>query len=1061
VRGKQTDAVRLLTSRADETESVPLRVLVRGDRLLLDPVLSEAEAKAWQLPARAGLPEAPDQARPNLTLSLAVGTPTSLPGLRDEPGSASGGVRRELRSGHRDDNEGTLRGGFGAAGAAPRLLGALTTYLEKVEDVDPRTQEVTLFKHQLVHDVDQGDVLRLLIDDTGVPVVVTAIIADPVDDRGQPGVTHVRALVARTAGLRENDPRRLPGYPSDPRSPEGERWLVANAPRAVLDAEFTAQRRAPNGDVYGDDPRYFVQWSPAPLPNPDGSRPEPGDAVSPFAGAVVRFTKPIDPATVRSLDSLFFATRDLLDPGAAIEFVRQRNIDPATFDPSKFWTPHLVAAEDLAVDGAASTFRLQAPLGFYLDAAMRTADENRAFADKRYRYHMHVVAGAGGIKDRAGNQLDLGDAISPRGYVAIPFALDMRRDAGNVPLFADNHVASVCRRFGSQDEDEQPSYYVDDEIQRPSAPMNPTAFPLADAFGAVTYGDGWIAARGTTRLRKAVDDLNQPPVPPQDSVLRHCPSRVWGEPQIATRTAEERFGQPIQNPTNPYGARLQTVWREIDAGLSRTDPFDFNLDVEQMYWAVFADGNVTRDEFDDVSLWLGHAERRPEPCVGATSALPDAMPASGLVEVFADNYAHNIGRDGRKEDAADPHPAFVHQRLVFDASRLVREPQGVHRYLPMPAFQRPYFTWRDEEVMTQGASSEASSDVRGGLRSFEPYIVSPFLQGQGRLVSTDKGGAPVFNLGFWSNARNMLFGTSMPDALTGGLVGAIGLPLLADVQVIPDGNPDEFRLPTGANGWQIALTVQSSSMPGFRAYSGGGVVGGRPERVSPSSPCWTRACGGILPSGQRTPFADNSLYWAMADFVTTKSVMTLGFVELANPHRMQDGTVDPRLGPYFGGALPRGLRVDYAELFDPPLTLLPVGIQVIPEYRAAGALDPAPWRSVEDGYRTAPDARNFPLDPFKAGDAHIRKNDTRLVAGQPRDWWTHFYTRNLTAYTRDADDLSDPAFIARFAGPRDVFGPDDVRYFNCRLILRNGMDGGLPTVPRLDSFMVTYRFEPR
>src|SRR5690606_7950024 len=289
------------------------------------------------------------------------------------------------------------------------------------------------------HDIDGGDIVRVFVDQSGIPVVVTEIVADPVDDRGQPAVGHVRALVARTPGLREIDPRRLPNYPRNPRSAEGERWLVQNAPRAVLVAEFIAERRAPSGTTYGDDPRLFVQWSPAPIEAPDDQtadrlRQEPCDHVSPFAGAIVRFSQPIDPATVRALDTLFFATRDVLDGEGIREFVERRGIDPQAFNPDKYRTPHLIAATALPIDGSNTAFRLQTPFGFWLDEAMRRADEGQTFATKRHHYHLHVLGGANGIRDRAGNALDLQWTLTARDHVVIPFALDVRRDARGVPL---------------------------------------------------------------------------------------------------------------------------------------------------------------------------------------------------------------------------------------------------------------------------------------------------------------------------------------------------------------------------------------------------------------------------------------------------------------------------------------------------------------------------------------------------------------------------------------------------------------------------------------------------
>lgn len=1055
VTGLSNPHAARLVARTDTGERViPARLVVRGDRLLVDPVVVGSEAQRWQLPENgSGLPPAPEGAGPNLELRLAVTGPLALPGLQSPD---RGDIVIPFRSG----NGAGSGGGMTPAAASLRLVGALTMYLEKVEDVDPGTQEVTLFKNGLAHDIDDGDVIRLFIDNSGIPVVITDVLADPLDDRGLPAVGHVRALVTRTVGLRENDPRRLPGYPSNPRSPAGERWLAANAPRAVLDAEFAAERRIGSGPIFGDDPRNFVRWSPTPLPNADGSPLEPGDGVSPFAGAIVRFNRAVDPATVRPLDTFFCATRDVLDPAALLQFVQQRGIDPALFSIDKFMTPHLVAGSVAAVDASGSSFRLQAPLGLYLDAAMRTADETAAFAAKRFKYFIHLVTGPDGIKDLASGQLDL-QFLTPRLHIAAPFALDMRRSSNGATLFPDNHVVSVARRFATRDEDEQPSYYIADEVQGRNLPPNANAFPLADIFGAVIYlNDGWLRGRPTSRMRKVADDLNQIQPPPQSTVLRFCPEVVSGESQVPAATAAVRFGAPIQNPSNPHGARLQATWREIDLSLSRVDPFEFNLDVEQMYWGVFAAGSVVSDVFPTTSLFLGHGEYRPENCVGSFSALP-TLPDSGLRLNFADNYAHNRDRAGNREDAPPPHEAYRRKPWVLDPATLVREPNNVNRYAPTPRFERPYFTWRDEQVMAQGGNSGLGSDTLSAARLFEPYIIAPFLQGQGRYV-TVVNNTYTFNHGFWSNALQMqLDGSTRIENRTGGALGSIALPLLADMWVEPFGSDNEQPLPHGGNGWQIALAVQSSSTPNFRAYSGGGVVNGQPRYVQNGTPDWVNATGGYTSNGQRTQAADNSVYWTMVDFVTSKSVATSGFVDLLDPHRMPDPVVDPRLGALFGRTFPAGQKIVYATLFDPPLDRQPEGTSIVAEYRAAGVVDPQPWRAIADRRPTRPDAKNFPLDPLKAGDAHIRKDDIRPVAGQPRDWWTFPYNRNVTAYTTDPADLSSPAFIARFAGPRDVFTPDDVRYLNWRLVMTNAIDGANPASPSLDSFMLAYRFEAR
>lgn len=1034
-------ALQLRENSSELERALPSRRLVRGSRILVDPQLTASEASASGAMEAAGWPGSAS-APATIELRLAA---SALPALGAD-------VVRTFTCG--DSSAATP----GIAAAAPsaiplRLLGHLTMYLERVDPVDSTTQQVTLFKHGLVHELDVGDTIRLLVDNTGIPVLVTELVADPVDDRERPAVSHVRALVAFHPALAANDPRRLPNYPSNPQSPAGEAWLVANAPRAVVVAEFGAERRNQAGQTYGDDPRYFVQWSPSPLANPDGSLPEACDQVSPFAGAIVRFNGSVDLNTVRPLDTLFVATRRVLDPAELQAFLQERGIDPQTFSVDKFRTPHLVAGERVALDGAQTVFRLQPPLGFYLDAAMRTADQARAFASKQFRYWLHLVQGRDGVRDRSGGELDL-QFLRPSDHVAIPFALDMRRAPSGAPLYPDNHVASVCRRYAARDEDEQPSYYFDDEIRRPNGPVTPENFPVEDVFGAVIYTNtGHLLGPLPTRKRRIVDDLNQQPPPPQASMLRFCPTDVASEVQVAAATAGIAFGLPMQTPTNPFGARLQTVWREIDLSLSRVDPFDFNLDVERLYWGAHRNSTFLSDEFPQTSLYLGHAEQRPEPCFGAFSALP-TFPDSGLGVGFGDGYAFNRDRRGRKE-AALPHVGFEDATWVLDASLLVTEPNNVNRFAPLPPLQRPLFTWRDERSTAQGGDVRLGSDVRNPARTFEPYIISPSLQGMGRMV-TLVNGQVMFDFGRWNNAQNYRLGANpLPsDPLTGGLLGAIALPLLVDLQVHPDGNASG-REPIGANGWQISLAVQSSATPSFRAFSAGG--GPNRVRIGPGDPTWDTASGGITATGGRTIPTDNSVAWTMIDFMASTAVATAGFVEVANPHRMPSTSFDPRLGPYLGGQ-PSGRRVNFAAILEPVGGRLPSGTSAVVEFRGAGEVDPQPWRAIADRTSTRPDAKNFPLDPRKAIDAHIRKDDQRVINGVVRNAWTYFYNRNVTDYTIDANDLASPAFVSRFAGPNDVFGPEQVRYVNWRIVLRSRVDG-TPAVPALDSFMLTYRFE--
>lgn len=597
---------------------------------------------------------------------------------------------------------------------------------------------------------------------------------------------------------------------------------------------------------------------------------------------------------------------------------------------------------------------------------------------------------------------------------------------------------------------------------------------MNDLFGAFVYADGVLQARPTTRARKIADNLNQAPVADQASNLRWCPEPALGEPQIASNTSTTPFGQGIQNPLNPYGCRLQTVWREIDLSLSRVDPYDFNLDVEQMYWAPFIGANITFDEFDRVSLFLGHCEFRPEPCVGNFSALP-TFPESGLQPAFQDNYVRNVRPLSTAfESQPAPFPAYVDASMTIDSSRTVLEPNRINRFLPLPTFRKPYFVYRDETVVEQGGVIQAGSDLEGS--AFTPYILSPFLNGQGRRVVAS-GTALQFRDAFWNTGINYnLTNTSGQDRSTDGLCASIALPLMADFWTycdqasLPAGNG---YIATGFNGWQISITVQSAPNPYFRAFSAGHGPGTSAQAlcVGPGGSAWSSAAGGYSATGQ--PLGqprDNSFYWIMIDFLKRASVVTAGFLDIYNPHRIQT-LADTRLGPYFltgpTPSLPQDVLPVFNYDFDPPQSAQPGGTSVVVQFRGAGPVDPDPWywrRWYQTPATTAaalqPTATNFPLDPQKAGDAHIRKFDDRPQgASGARNWWTYFYTKNLTGYVQDPNQLMSTSYLLQFANPNDQFTPRTLRYINWRYLMTNNTDANPPVAPNIDTFTFNYRFE--
>ena len=147
---------------------------------------------------------------------------------------------------------------------------------------------------------------------------------------------------------------------------------------------------------------------------------------------------------------------------------------------------------------------------------------------------------------------------------------------------------------------------------------------------------------------------------------------------------------------------------------------------------------------------------------------------------------------------------------------------------------------------------------------------------------------------------------------------------------------------------------------------------------------------------------------------------------------------------------------------------------MVPQFRGAGEVDPNPWYweswmlptssqlyKSTNGFtpelrsQMQPTSVNFPLDPYIAGDAHIRKWDKR----GNRNWWTYFYNKTVTTYVEDPNQLVDPAYTLQFAGPSESFTPQDVRYVNWRFVTSNNVDANPPIAPTIETFALTWRFQ--
>jgi len=240
---RNTEAVQLLQVAGDPSQPgnfvpLPVRIVVKERSLLLDPVLLGSEGLQYQTRNNAaGLPPSPDNVGANIRVALALEGPLAIPGLRSDGysginNSGRPAIVRDFRSGNSGDSSPNLARGFVLDTEPPRLVGELSTYLERVDRVSSGTMRIRVYKAGISHEIDRGDVFRFLIEGNSVPFGVTEVVADPEDDAGQPAVQHVDVLVRFVPGLETLDPSNRPDFPQDPAQLDA--WLRNNAPRALL-----------------------------------------------------------------------------------------------------------------------------------------------------------------------------------------------------------------------------------------------------------------------------------------------------------------------------------------------------------------------------------------------------------------------------------------------------------------------------------------------------------------------------------------------------------------------------------------------------------------------------------------------------------------------------------------------------------------------------------------------------------------------------------------------------------------------------------------------------------
>jgi hypothetical protein len=381
---------------------------------------------------------------------------------------------------------------------------------------------------------------------------------------------------------------------------------------------------------------------------------------------------------------------------------------------------------------------------------------------------------------------------------------------------------------------------------------------------------------------------------------RLLPRPVVRSSAIADRTQPvpsimTAFPAGVQTPLSPLGSKLQTLWRYHDVGYSLLDESNHNIDVEGLAWSPTT-GTVNPDFYTEFEVRLSHTRFLPDEDINPTSLFP-LYPASGLKKAYADNL---LAGDSQQLVHHRSLGYDVNQQSVFPSdSGTLMMPYPMNLGKPLAEFE--FYTWRDTSVLTLGAPNGVGADtsilatVDGVSTSSDPY------------------------------AKDM--------------VPTIGLPLLMEFRCFPE----EEGL--GQNSFDISLAVNSSALPGFRAFSTGGVnASGTTVFKNPDDQ--TEATGGFsgssTPPGQSTRGVDNSFYIGQADIV----------VRVSRMHSMWFPALDTK-----GEALSNPKFVK--PIVEPRPEDLPLGTDVIFAYR--GALQ------VSGGAVNGADSLDFYGDPRAPG----------------------------------------------------------------------------------------------
>ncbi|MFO1051389.1 MAG: hypothetical protein U1F36_04185 [Planctomycetota bacterium] len=681
-----------------------------------------------------------------------------------------------------------------------------------------------------------------------------------------------------------------------------------------------------SGAVSDADRRVeFALIDPDPVSLP--ATPQGAIVILPDASIGFRFSEPVDVEAVSTFDNFLLSQQEC----------HVGNF-PAVLATPKSASLDFLVARLIDRRGDGTLLELQPPAGFH------------HVAGQTERYWLHIDLGTSGVRDLAGNRLDIVDRRQPDTITSYGQSVDVPLANFSMPFdisatALDSWIGNRVFRFAAGDEDGT----------RPGS---------LDYFGQFQLDNGTLRAAPVTRRSKTADSANlasiqrwqsgqcvapavaatpgpppTPRIPPTNiqpraalggGVLYQTPSMVAVQPAPPLVFQPPQGPQPfggIVEPHTAFGCRMQMTYREDDFGLSYHDTSDLNIDVEQMNWAPWNDAVVLFDRFDRYTMALGHSNKRPDylfrrfdpPMGPSTCELNCTSLFSGISPVFADNPLQGSSMVEVVKD----------QSYVINPNDAFRAASGI-KYVPYPKFSHTY-TWRDSRHVSWDMALDRAIGLGGAQDPVDPPpvgdsttdISSPWCQDNVATamlgINNDRDG--------WVHDRLVRdFGDF--NGLRQRDHDPIALPLLVDISVWPDdtravanaGNLFHIAYlgpiwtPAGPGGyynqgpgvttpnpWQCT----NIDWPFFRVYSFGGPDPNNPStftRVDPDRELTAR--GGVIKDlGLGDPIAglaqtkagDSTLHWSQIDLVRKVSMVTFGFFDTLRPNAHDLLTQTPAL----------------------------------------------------------------------------------------------------------------------------------------------------------------------